>query len=105
MGKVLESVNTKVPIVAHIIASPLAGIAPTNKICEYQPPKAIQENIELYEWRTIKRLDGVFLALPFDPQVVDIKGSIATRLPETYKENKLGHNWSISWVADEISKR
>ena len=105
LGKVLESVNTKVPIVAHIIASPLAGIAPTNKICEYQPPKAIQENIELYEWRTIKRLDGVFLALPFDPQVVDIKGSIATRLPERYKENKLGHNWSISWVADEISKR
>ena len=41
----------------------------------------------------------------FDPQVVDIKGSIATRLPARYKENKLGHNWSISWVADEISKR
>ena len=26
------------------------------------------------------------MALPFDPQVVDIKGSIATRLPERYKE-------------------
>ena len=105
LGKVLESVNTKVPIKAHIIASPLAGIAPTNQICKYQPPKAIKENIKLYEWRTIKKLDGVFLALPYDPQVVDIQGSVSTRLPEEYKGNKLGHNWSISWVADEISKR
>ena len=84
LGKVLESVNTKVPIVAHIIASPLAGIAPTNKICEYQPPKAIQENIELYEWRTIKKIRWSIFGTAFDPQVVDIKGSIATRLPERY---------------------
>jgi hypothetical protein len=42
--------------------------------------------------------------LDYDPQEVEILKSKVTRLPETYKGNKLGHNWSISWVADEISK-
>ena len=40
--------------------------------------------------------------MDYDPQVVQIKDSKIIRLPETYKGNKLGHNWSISWVADEI---
>ena len=43
--------------------------------------------------------------LDYDPQVIEIKDSTVTRLPETYKGNKLGHNWSISWVADEINKK
>jgi hypothetical protein len=24
-------------------------------------------------------------------------------LPEVYRGKKLGHNWSLSWVADEIN--
>jgi len=43
------------------------------------------------------------MALPYDPQIVEIENSNVTRLPEKYKENKLGHNWSISWVVDKIS--
>ena len=42
--------------------------------------------------------------MPFDPQEVEIEGSIVTRLPDKYKNNRLGHNWSISWVVDHISK-
>ena len=49
-----------------------------------------------------KKLDGIFMALPYDPQIVEIENSNVTRLPEKYKENKLGHNWSISWVVDKI---
>ena len=47
---------------------------------------------------------GVFQDLNYDPQNVEIKGSNITRLPEKYKNNKLGHNWSISWVADNFKK-
>ena len=50
----------------------------------------------------IKELDGAFRDLSLDPQEVEIENSRVIRLPETYKGNKLGHNWSISWVADEI---
>lgn len=105
LGKVLEILETNVEVDAHIIASPLAGISPTNTLCNYEPPKMTKNNIKLYEWRTIKKLDGVYLALPYDPQIVDIKGSTVTRLPEEYNGNKLGHNWAISWVADEIVRR
>ena len=31
-------------------------------------------------------------------------GCNVKKLPETYNGRKLGHNWSISWVADEINK-
>ena len=53
------------------------------------------ENHQRTRWSFQRDLD-------YDPQVVQIKDSKIIRLPETYKGNKLGHNWSISWVADEI---
>ena len=45
-----------------------------------------------------------FQDINYDPQNVEIIGSNITRLPEKYKNNKLGHNWSISWVADNFKK-
>ena len=75
-----------------------------NSLCLYNPPNLINNNVKFYEWRTIQALDGAFRDLNYDPQIVEIKKSAVTRLPETYKGNKLGHNWSISWVADEIKK-
>ena len=93
-----------VPLQIHSIAAPLQGMNNLNSICDYEPPDILKNNIELHQWRTIKELDGAFSDLDYDPQVVKILKSKVTRLPETYKGNKLGHNWSISWVADEISK-
>jgi len=93
-----------VPLQIHSIAAPLQGMNNLNSICGYEPPDILKNNIELHQWRTIKELDGAFSDLDYDPQVVEILKSKVTRLPETYKGNKLGHNWSISWVADEISK-
>ena len=75
-----------------------------NRACNYQVPTSIGSDIKFYQWRTIKELDGAFKDLDYDPQVLEIENSIVTRLPETYKGNKLGHNWSISWVADEIKQ-
>jgi len=88
----------------HTVAGPLAGISSINSLCSYGPPTAINNNVEFYEWRTIKELDVAFKDLDVDPQVINLPGSNIKRLPETYNGRRLGHNWSISWVADEISK-
>ena len=96
--------DMNVPLQIHSIAAPLKGMNIINSICDYELPDILKTNIELYQWRTIKELDGAFSDLDYDPQVMKILKSKVTRLPETYKGNKLGHNWSISWVADEISK-
>ena len=88
----------------HTIAGPLAGIASINSLCSYSPPSSINKDVEFYEWRTIKELDVAFKDLDSDPQVINLPGSNVKRLPETYNGRRLGHNWSISWVAEEISK-
>ena len=96
--------NNEVPLTLHLVAGPLAGMPALNKLCSYEPPSEINKNVGFYEWRTIKELDGAFKDLDFDPQEINLPGSNVRRLPENYKGRKLGHNWSISWVADEISK-
>ena len=96
--------DIELPLEIHSIASPLKGMRGLSSICEYQPPDSLPAEMKLHQWRTIQELDGAFKDLDYDPQVVEIKNSTVTRLPETYKGNKLGHNWSISWVADEINK-
>ncbi len=94
--------KSRVALSAHIIASPLAGLAETAGRCDSNLLTAVDEGIELHEWRTLQHLDGAFKDRETDPQVVSIKGSTVTRLPETYRNRRLGHNWSISWVADEL---
>ena len=93
-----------VPLHIHSVAGPLKGMGMLSSLCNYQPPSSLGTGISLHQWRTIQELDGAFKDLDHDPQSVDIKNSNVTRLPKTYKGNKLGHNWSISWVADELSK-
>ena len=94
--------DKEIMLEAHSIAAPLKGMGSLNNACDYQIPSSISPDTIFYEWRTIKELDGAFKDLDFDPQEVEIENSRVIRLPETYKGNKLGHNWSISWVADEI---
>ena len=53
---------------------------------------------------TIKELDGEFRNLKSDPQLLEIEGVVAKRLPEEYNGNRLGHNWSLSWVAEKIAE-
>ena len=93
----------KLPLEVHTIASPLKGINIFTKNCNYKTPEKVPDKTKMYEWRTIKNLDGAFKNLKEDPQNVKIFGSTVTRLPETYKKNKLGHNWSISWVVDKLN--
>ena len=99
---VLRHWSSATPLEAHAVASPLLGMSMLKNICGYTPIEKLSNNSSLFEWRTQHQLDSAFKDLLEDPQKINIKGSLTTVLPETYKGNRLGHNWSISWVADEI---
>ena len=98
---VLKHWNVVTPLEVHVVASPLLGTTMLKSICGYEPIKIIPNNSSLFEWRTQHQLDSAFKDLSEDPQQINIQGSLVTVLPDTYKGNRLGHNWSISWVADE----
>ena len=106
-----ETWINEVPLTLHSVAGPLTGPISSDlrsglfkNICNYSAPKFIGDNVTLYQWRTIKELDGAFNNLDYDPQIIEVDGSIVTRLPKTYNGRRLGHNWSISWVADQLKK-
>ena len=99
------------PLTIHAVAGPLTGPISTSfksslfrNICEYSLPKKLKDNVNFYQWRTIKELDGAFNSLDYDPQIIDVQGSNVIRLPGFYNGRRLGHNWSLSWVAEEITK-
>ena len=93
---------TAEPLEVHAVAAPLAGVGSR---CSYETPNALPPGVAWFEWRTRHELDGAFRAMPVDPQAVKIAGAKVTRLPETYRGRRLGHNWSISWVADTLAGR
>ena len=100
----MEQWTGDLPLEVHTIAAPLKGLGSLSAVCNYRAPEQVPKKSSLFEWRTIHKLDGAFQDLNYDPQNVEIIGSNITRLPEKYKNNKLGHNWSISWVADNFKK-
>ena len=102
VANVLKHWNADAPIEVHVVASPLLGMPMLTKICGYEPITMLPKNSSFFEWRTQHQLDSAFKDLLEDPQQINIKGSLVTVLPDTYKGNRLGHNWSISWVADEF---
>ena len=84
----------------HVVAAPLAWIARGN--CDQMLPERLRLGVSFYQWRTQHQLDSAFKNVPVDPQVVEIPGSPVVTLPDTYKGNRLGHNWSVSYVADRL---
>jgi triacylglycerol esterase/lipase EstA (alpha/beta hydrolase family) len=99
---IVENWSNKIMLEAHIIASPLRGTAALIKRCNFEELKKIKNNVVLFEWRTQQELDNAFKGFETNPQDINISGSYVTTLPDMYKGNRLGHNWSISWVADQI---
>ena len=98
---ILKIWQASTPLEVHVVASPLQGMPLLKSMCGYKPIEKIPKNSVLFEWRTQQQLDNVYKDFFEDPQKVDIEGSFVSTLPDTYKGNRLGHNWSISWVADE----
>ena len=100
----LNNWKNTVTLDAHIIASPLQGNTSLNTLCGYKPEVNLKPMANLFEWRTQQDLDSAFKDLPKNPQNIEISGSFVTVLPDTYRGHRLGHNWSISWVADQLKK-
>ena len=94
----IEAIETDI----HVIAAPL-GSSDLKKYCGYKHPTSKNNNVSYYQWRTIKKLDYAFNGFDYDPQLIDFKESSVVRLPGKYRGKRLGHLWSISWVADNIN--
>ena len=103
VGKLLEK-NFSTFLEGHMIAAPLRGMFLVNLVCRYRPPVKMGNNSTGFQWRTQKDLDMQFKNFRYDPQLQKIDGVSVNVLPETYNGNRLGHNWSLSWVADELTK-
>ena len=94
----IEAIETEI----HVIAAPL-GSSDLKKYCGYKHPTSKNNNVSYYQWRTVKKLDYAFNSFDYDPQLIDFKESSVVRLPREYRGKRLGHLWSISWVADNIN--
>ena len=94
----IEAIETEI----HVIAAPL-GSSDLKKYCGYKHPTSKNNNVSYHQWRTIKKLDYAFNSFDYDPQLIDFKESSVVRLPSQYRGKRLGHLWSISWVADNIN--
>lgn len=94
----IDAIETEI----HVIAAPL-GSSDIKKYCGYKHPTSKNNNVSYYQWRTIKKLDNAFNSFDYDPQLIDFKESSVVRLPRQYRGKRLGHLWSISWVADNIN--
>jgi len=88
----------------HVVAAPLAGHEKLTGRCDFEglSSAAPRANVAIHQWRTVKAQDGAFKSLERDPQVVVLSGSEVTRLPAMWNGRRLGHNWSVSWVARQI---
>ena len=94
----IEAIETEI----HVIAAPLAS-NDLKKYCGYTHPTSKNNNISYHQWRTVKKLDYAFSSYDYDPQLIDFIESSVVRLPRQYRGKRLGHLWSISWVADNIN--
>ena len=88
----------------HFIASLLSPPKLISLGCNMDDNFKETYSVTIYNWKTIQSLDGAFRNYAKDPQELKAPSNIETRLPSSYNGRKLGHNWSISWVADQIFK-
>ena len=96
--------NQDLKIEIHFIASLLSPPLLLRLGCQFKTDFKDDYSMDIYNWKTIQEIDGAFRNYRKDPQEVSISSASQTRLPEIYNGRKLGHNWSISWVADQISE-
>ena len=94
--------NQDLKIEIHFIASLLSPPLLLRLGCQFKTDFKDEYSMDIYNWKTIQEIDGAFRNYRKDPQEVSISSASQTRLPEVYNGRKLGHNWSISWVADQI---
>lgn len=94
------------PISVHSIAAPLKDINNSDDLCQDQERDDynILQNVNYTQWKTIQSEDGAFKHLNYDPQMIKINNGKIITLPPDWKENRLGHNRSIIFVAEELTR-
>ena len=104
VAQLADTWDADLPLTIHTVASPLKALTGDfNEECPSQLPQTQRENIRFIQWRTRFELDNAFNQMDHNPMIVEIPNSIVVELPETYRERRLGHNWSISYVAEQIA--
>ena len=100
-----SNLDINVPIEIHTIAAPLAGYPRIMDNCDLQYNDINKldypiwnENISHHQWRTQKQQDGLFRDMEYDPQDIKFDDGEIILLPQTMNGQRLGHNWSITWV-------
>lgn len=91
------------PLEVHVVAAPLAGTDRMNTLCGPVEPGAAPTNAVVRQWRTVHAQDGAFREMEVDPQVVDWAGADVTLLPAEWDGGRLGHNRSLTWVAEQLA--
>ncbi len=87
----------------NLIASPLAGHPKLKDRCGFEGIQGkVPEGQNWTQWQTLVHLDNAFKNLAVNPQIVSIDGMKVVVLPEEYQGQRLGHNWSISYVIDQM---
>ena len=95
--------DADVPLTIHTIAAPLAHLASEAHDCPRSLPERSRHDVRFIQWRTRFELDNAFNQLDHNPMVVDVPDSIVVDLPESYRDRRLGHNWSVSYVSERIA--
>lgn len=98
----MDELRSDIPFDLHTVASPLNGLG-VFTVCKPRIPKVVPENVTVHQWRTRRTKDSVYWIFSKDPQVVSIEPSSVVRLPPYYRDVRLGHVRSLSWVAEQLA--
>ena len=106
-----SNLDLNIPIEINTIAAPLAGYPRIMDKCnlDYDENDKLlyplwEDYISLTQWKTQKHQDGAFRDLDYDPQDINFDNGKIILLPETMNGQRLGHNWSITWVINNYLK-
>ena len=100
--EIVKNLERDIKIEIHFIASLLSPPKLLAMRCGLKDISTSFAHLKITNWQTIQEIDGAFRSYKNDPQELSLPNAVQTRLPETYKGRKLGHNWSISWVAEQL---
>lgn len=105
VAQLADAWSANLPLTIHTVAAPLKALTgELDEECPRQLPQSQSKNVRLIQWRTKFELDNAFSRMDHNPMIVEIPNSIVVELPETYRDRRLGHNWSISYVAERIAE-
>ena len=100
--EIVINLERDIKIEIHFIASLLSPPKLLAMRCGLKDVSTSFIHLKIFNWKTIQEIDGAFRSYKNDPQELSLPNAVQTRLPEKYNGRKLGHNWSISWVADQL---